>query len=187
MNEALRLLGSRTSTRAQDLREPAPDDAQLRQMLEIAARVPDHGLMEPWRFLILPKASRGTVVAHLVEKFRAAQPNASDGEVDKIRLRFKESPLIVVVISKTAAHPKVPEIEQVLSAGAVCMNLLHAAHASGFGATWLTGWAAFDPSCREIFSLQPSEQIAGFVHLGTAPADPFQRRRPDLDKIVSTL
>jgi nitroreductase len=156
-------------------------------MLEIACRVPDHGMMEPWRFLVLPKATRGNVVTQLVEKFRAAHPDATDGEVDKIRLRFQESPLIVAVISRTAVNPKVPEIEQILSAGAVCMNLLHAAQASGFGAIWLTGWAAFAPSCREIFSLQPNEQIAGFIHLGTAAAGSFQRRRPDLGKIVSSL
>jgi len=187
MNETLRLLGSRSSTRAQDLREPAPDEAQLRRMLEIAARVPDHGIMEPWRFLVMPKASRGAVVTQIVTKFRAAQPNATDGEVDKIRLRFKDSPLIVVVISRTGAHPKVPEIEQVLSAGAVCMNLLHAAHASGFGATWLTGWAAFDKSSKELFGLSDNEQIVGFVHIGTRKVEAFNRPRPELSEIVSKI
>lgn len=187
MSNALELLKTRTSPKAQDLVPPAPTEAQLNEMLTVAARVPDHGMMKPWRFIVLPKETRGALVERLVANFRAGNPNATEAEADKQRLRFGESPLIVTVVSKVASNPKVPEIEQLLSAGAACMNLLNAAHAMGFGANWLTGWAAFDKSSKELFGLADNEQIVGFIHIGTVKGEVFQRPRPDLSQIVSRL
>lgn len=187
MSNALELLKTRSSRKLLDLVEPAPDQAQLNEMLTIAARVPDHGSMRPWRFIVHDKETRGALTEKLVANFRAGNPNASDAEADKQRLRFGGSPLIVTVVSRTAPNPKVPEIEQILSAGAACMNLLHAVHAMGFAANWLTGWAAFDKSSKELFGLADNEQIAGFVHIGTPKGEAPQRPRPDLAQIVTRL
>ena len=187
MSNALELLKNRASPKAADLVPPAPSEAQLNEILTIAARVPDHGMMKPWRFIVLPKETRGPLVEKLAANFRAGNPNASEAEIDKQRLRFGDSPLIVTVICKISPNPKVPDVEQLLSAGAACMNLLNAAHAFGFGANWLTGWAAFDKSSKELFGLADNEQIVGFIHIGTAKGEVFQRPRPDLSQIVSKL
>lgn len=187
MPDALELLKTRSSPRVQDLGLPAPSEAQLAEMLEIAARVPDHGTMVPWRFVILPRETRAAFVEKLTENFKRGNPNATQPEIDKQKLRFGDSPLIVTVVSRTAANPKVPEIEQLLSAGAACMNLLHAANAMGFGANWLTGWAAFDPSSKELFGLKDNEQIVGFIHVGTPKGPKGNRARPELHTIVSKL
>ena len=187
MPEALELLKTRTSPKAQDLIEPAPNESQLNEILTIAARVPDHGMMKPWRFVVLPKATRGPIVDKITANFRAGNPNASDAEVEKQRARCGGSPLIVTVIAKISPNPKVPDVEQLLSAGAACMNLLNAAHALGFAANWLTGWAAFDKSSGAVFGLAANEQIVGFIHIGTAKGELFQRPRPDMAQIVSRL
>lgn len=185
MSNALELLKTRTSPKAADLVAPAPNEAQLQEMLTIAARVPDHGMMKPWRFIVLARETRAPLVEKLSANFRAGNPNATDAEIDKQRLRFGGSPLIVTVVCRISPNPKVPDVEQLLSAGAACMNLLHAAHAMGFGANWLTGWAAFDPSSKELFGLADNEQIVGFIHIGTPKGEAFQRPRPDLSQIVS--
>lgn len=187
MPEALDLLRSRISPKAQDLKDPPPTEDQLNQMLEIAVRVPDHGMMKPWRFIVHPKATRAKLVDALVDKFRAGNPSAAEAEIEKQRLRFGDSPLIVTVVSRTASNPKVPEMEQLLSAGAVCMNFLHAANAMGFAANWLTGWAAFDDNCRELFGLQPNERIAGFVHIGSLAAKPNDRPRPVISDLITRI
>lgn len=187
MPSALELLKTRSSPKAADLILPAPNDAQLSEILTVAARVPDHGMMKPWRFIVLPKETRAPIVEKITANFRAGNPNASDAEADKQRLRFGDSPLIVTVVCKISPNPKVPDIEQLLSAGAACMNLLNAAHAMGFGANWLTGWAAFDKSSKELFGLADNEQIVGFIHIGTPKGEIFQRPRPDLSQIVSKI
>ncbi len=187
MPDALEQLKSRSSPKAADLVPPAPNEAQLIEILTIAARVPDHGMMKPWRFIVHPMETRGALVEKLTSNFRAGNPNASEAEVEKQRLRFGGSPLIVTVVCKIAPNPKVPDVEQLLSAGAACMNLLNAAAALGFAGNWLTGWAAFDASSRQLFSLADNEQIVGFIHLGTPKGEIFQRPRPDLSQIVSRL
>jgi nitroreductase len=187
MTDALELLRTRNSSRAQDLGPPAPTDAQLSEMLSIAARVPDHGMMKPWRFIVLSKETRAPLVEKLVANFRAGNPNAPEQDAEKQKARFGGSPVIVVVVSRTAPNPKVPEMEQLLSAGAACMNLLNAATALGFGANWLTGWAAFDKSSKELFGLKDNEQIVGFIHIGMPKAEPFNRPRPELSEIVSKI
>jgi nitroreductase len=119
--------------------------------------------------------------------FRAAYPQATEDQVARERLDFVAPPLIVGVVSRAASHPKIPEWEQVLSAGAACMNLVHAAHALGFGANWTTGFAAYERRCLDALGLAPHEKIAGFVHIGTPKAAREERERPALDKIVTRL
>ena len=185
MSNALDLLKTRSSPKAADLVEPAPSEAQLNEILTIAARVPDHGMMKPWRFIVLAKETRAALVEEIVTNFRAGNPNASEGEAEKQRARFGGSPLIVTVVSKISPNAKVPDVEQLLSAGAACMNLLNAVHALGFGANWLTGWAAFDKSSKQVFGLADNEQIVGFIHIGSVKGETFQRPRPDMAQIVS--
>ena len=182
---ALDHLLTRQSRPARSLTLPVPSHDQIVTLLTAAARVPDHGKLVPWRFIVHPHETRAPLVEKLIANFRAGKPNANDAEAEKQRLRFTNSPLIVTVVSKTSPNPKVPDIEQLLSAGAASMNLLNAAHALGFGANWLTGWAAFDKSSKELFGLADNEQIVGFIHIGTAKGEVFQRPRPDLSQIVS--
>jgi nitroreductase len=168
------------------LAEPGPDSDTLRGMLEIAARVPDHGKLAPWRFIVYEKASREAAVAGLI---RIAETAADEKErrfrADKAR-GFADAPLIVGVVSASIAdHPKIPLWEQQLSAGAVCLNLLHAAKAHGFAAQWLTGWFAYDPDAMRWLGLTESERVAGFIHLGTAALPPSERERPDVGAITT--
>jgi nitroreductase len=168
------------------LAEPGPDRETLRGMLEIAARVPDHGKLAPWRFIVYEKASRDAAVAGLI---RIAETAADEKErrfrADKAR-GFADTPLIVGVVSApTVDHPKIPLWEQQLSAGAVCLNLLHAAKAHGFAAQWLTGWFAYDPGAMRWLGLKEGERVAGFIHLGTAALPPSERERPDVKALTT--
>ncbi|MFL9841074.1 nitroreductase [Sphingomonas sp. ST-64] len=180
----LTLLRTRRSGKARDLVAPGPDPAQLRTMLEIAARTPDHGKLAPWRFVVVPQAARDGFAAALVDAYRADRPGAGRLEVEAIDQFARQSPALVVVLHAPKVESHIPRWEQELSAGAATMNLLHAAHALGFVGNWLTGWAAFSDRVRDRFGAAP-ERIAGFVFIGT-PAKPLEERpRPDLDAIVS--
>ncbi len=180
----LSLLRTRRSGKARDLIAPGPDAAQLREMLEIAARTPDHGKLAPWRFVVVPQEARESFAAALVDAYRAEKPNAGRLEIDAMDQFARQSPTLVIVLHAPKVESHIPRWEQELSAGAATMNLLHAAHAMGFAASWLTGWAAFSDAVRDLFGAAP-ERIAGFVFIGT-PAKPLEERpRPDLDAIVS--
>jgi len=187
MPDAIDLLKTRRSPRIPDLGEPGPGEVELTTLLAIAARVPDHGKLTPWRFLVIAGEARGKVADLVETHFRAAHPEATADQVARERMDFTVCPLIVGVISRAAPHPKIPEWEQMLSAGAACMNLVHAAHALGFGANWTTGFAAYDRRCLDALGLAPHEKIAGFVHIGTPKAAREERERPALDKIVTRL
>ena len=187
MINALELLRTRRSPRIPDLAEPGPNAAQLETLLTIAARVPDHGKLVPWRFLVMQGDRKKRIADALIPVFRASHPDATDDQVKKEPQRFSGSPLVVAVISRAAPHPKIPEWEQVLSAGAACMNLVVAAHALGFGANWVTGWAAYERPALDVIGVRPYERIAGFVHIGTPKAPQDERPRPPLTDIVSYL
>lgn len=177
--DTLALLARRRSSKPFLLAEPAPAGDELDTLLRLAARVPDHGKMGPWRFAIIEGASRarlGEQLAHI----RAADPNTDENAVEKERKKFTESPLCVLVVSTAAPHAKIPEWEQILSAGAVCFNLLIAAHAAGYGGVWLTGWAAYDERAKAALGVAPHERIAGFIHLGTPTQDVPERVRADV-------
>jgi nitroreductase len=179
----LNFLLTRRSRPAKLLRAPVPDEAALRTILTAAARVPDHGKLEPWRFLVLARPALERLGA--LAGARAAAAGLDPEQTAKARAQFDASPLAVVVVASPKPSDKVPEIEQTLSAGAVCLSLLNAALAAGWGANWLTGWAARDRGfVEEGLGLYPQEWVAGFVHIGTASEAVPDRPRPDLGRIV---
>ncbi|MCF3932932.1 nitroreductase [Acuticoccus sp. M5D2P5] len=175
-------LATRRSVQAAFLTEPGPDTATLHSMLTIAARVPDHGKLAPWRFIVFDgeaRAAAGEAIAKVAEE----TGNGADLAVE--RTRFTRAPLVVAVVSAAKPHPKIDEWEQVLSAGAVCLNLLHAAAAHGFAAQWLTEWIAYDKAAAAALGVGADERIAGFIHIGMPEIKPTDRDRPDLDAIVT--
>ena len=179
----LALLATRRSGKPRDLVAPGPDEAQLAQMLEIAARTPDHGKLTPWRFVVVPADRREALSELITTAYLAERPQAARLEIEALDQFARQAPTLVVVLSAPKPESHIPLWEQELSAGAACMNLLHAAHAAGFAAGWLTGWAAYADSVRDAFGAAP-EKIVGFVFIGT-PSRPLEERpRPESDKIV---
>lgn len=174
-------LMQRRSVPSRLLAAPGPDALQRRVMLEAAMRVPDHGKLAPWRFLTIEGDARHTLGAALATRARALDPNAPQAAIDKDRERFSFAPLIVAVIGTPVEGHKVPVVEQLLSGGAVCFALLQAAQGLGFGAQWLTGWAAYDREILATLGLAPHEQLLGFIHIGTAQGEAPERVRPALD------
>lgn len=182
--DAAKFLATRRSVPAKTLAEPVPDRAALRQILTSAARTPDHGKMEPWRFIVLEKAAMARLACLCDE--RAADLGLDAEGAAKGRGQFEAGHLAVVVVARPQPSPKVPEIEQILSAGAVCLALLNAALAAGWGANWLTGWPSHDRGFVETgLGLLPAEFVAGILHIGTAAHAPPDRPRPDLDALTS--
>ncbi|MFA5951728.1 MAG: nitroreductase [Hyphomicrobium sp.] len=187
MNDAmLTALAARRSVKPDMLTEPAPSAAQLEAILTIAARVPDHKKLVPWRFVVFEGEARsraGTVFAEACVAEEKEPP--SHVRLDLERNRFLRAPLVVAVVSRVVPRPGAPEWEQVLSAGAATMNLCLAANAMGFGTSWVTEWIAYSATVRTAFGLAESERIAGFVYIGTAKEKPQDRDRPDLASIVT--
>ncbi|PZQ95848.1 MAG: nitroreductase [Cereibacter sphaeroides] len=181
---ALNFLLSRQSRPAKTFTLPVPSRDELSPLLTAAARVPDHGKLEPWRFLVLEKPALKRL-ADLAEQ-RAKELGLDDEKIAKGRGQFDAGLLAVAVVSSPKPSEKIPEIEQVLSAGAVCFNLLTAATAAGWGANWLSGWPSYD---REFIGqglgLAPHETVAGIVHIGTAPMTPPDRPRPDIARLTT--
>ncbi|BCJ91280.1 nitroreductase [Terrihabitans soli] len=182
MTEPADLLLRRRSVPAFMLRAPGPDAGQIETLLTAASRVPDHGKLVPWRFILV----EGEFRAHLAEKLAAVELAAGTDpqKVADNKKKF-DAPLTVIVVSRAGPHVKIPEWEQVLSAGAVCMNLILAAHALGFAANWLTGAAIYDRAGADVLELAHSEKVAGLIFIGTADQAPPDRPRPPLDEIVS--
>jgi len=183
LSSPLALLSTRRSGKPRDLVAPGPDAGQLARMLEIASRTPDHGKLAPWRFVVVPADRRDAFADLLTTAYRVGRPAAARLEIEAVEQFARQAPTLVVVLSSPRLESHIPLWEQELSAGAACMNLLHAAHASGFAGGWLTGWAAYDDSVRDAFGAAP-EKIVGFVFIGT-PSRPLEERpRPESDKIV---
>lgn len=181
---AMEFLLARRSRPAKTLTGPAPDDAALLTILTAAARTPDHGKLEPWRFVVL----KGAALIRLAEEVAAtgAALGKSDEDIAKARGAFADSPLCVAVIEVQKESAKIPALEQTYSAGAVCLALLNAALASGWGANWLSGWASHDRGfMTRALGLADNERIAGFVHIGTETSVPPDRPRPDLAQITT--
>lgn len=176
---ALQALDARRSVPALQLGAPGPDPATLQRMLASAVRVPDHGKRVPYRFLRIAGDARLQLGEFLARRSRERDPTASDAQVEKDRLRFSHAPLIITVIAAPTPSPKVPEQEQLMTAGCVCFALLQAAQALGFGAQWLTAWMAFDPAVHAHLGLADHERIAGFIHIGTPRTAVPERERPD--------
>jgi len=184
--EALDFLLRRRSHPSVTLTAPGPSDAELTDILTAAARVPDHGKLAPWRFVIYRAAQGERIGAKLLEIAEAREDAALDEARRQQELtRFTRGPLVVGVLSCAAPHPKIPVWEQELSTGAVCMNLVSAATASGYGVQWISEWYAFDDEASRYLGAKEGERFAGFIHIGTPGQAPFERPRPDLAQICT--
>jgi nitroreductase len=179
----LAALATRRSGKPRDLAAPGPSEAELHRMIAIASRTPDHGKLAPWRFVTVAADQRHAFADLLARAYLEANAGAALAEIESARAFAFQAPALIVVLSTPVQGHKVPVWEQELSAGAVTMNLLHAAHAMGYAAGWLTGWAAFSDTVRNSFG-GPGARIAGFVFIGT-PGRPLEDRpRPDIAQIV---
>ncbi|WP_019962334.1 nitroreductase family protein [Woodsholea maritima] len=177
-SETLTLLSRRRSTLAKDMGEPGPTQEQIDALLQIAARTPDHGKLFPWRFVVFQGEARSRFSIILEKIFRLHEGHAPQERYDLERTRFTRAPLVIGVISDVTENHKVNEWEQILSAGAVCQNILIAAQAMGFGAQWLTEWYAYDRDVKDILGLKSGERIAGFIYIGTQTDAAVERPRP---------
>ena len=177
--EKLQFLDARRSVPSRQLGEPGPDRATLLRMLQSAVRVPDHGKLTPFRFLRIAGGARQALGECLVARALEKDPQAAAATLEKDRARFSFASEIITVIARLTPAHKVPEQEQLLSAGSVCFALLQAAQALGYGAQWLTGWAAYDEAIRERLGVGENEKIVGFIHVGTPKLEAPERERPD--------
>ncbi len=179
LTEALERISTRRSVKALDLQEPGPSADSLAAMLATALRVPDHGKSGPWRLVTFENDDREAFGKILATRWQALHPEANDAQIAYEQNRFLRAPIVVAVISQRQADHKIPEWEQILSAGAVCQNLLVAASLAGFAAQWLTEWYTYDAHIQSLFNIGDHEDIAGFVYIGSASAKPDERARPD--------
>jgi nitroreductase len=183
--DAIDLLKTRRSVKPREMNVPGPSPSELETILTIGARVPDHGKLAPWRFIIFEGEARERAGEAIARVFASKNPAASPAEIDIEKRRLADAPLVIAVVSFTRPHPKVPPWEQELSAGASAMNIVTAATALGYGACWLTGWFAFDRDVLEAIGLRADEKLAGFIHIGTPSRQSEDRPRPALSDIVT--
>lgn len=181
----LQFLDARRSVPSRQLGEPGPDAAALHRMLASAVRVPDHGKLVPFRFIRISGDARHALGEALAARTLHLDPDAPAAAVEKDRARFSHAPLIVAVVARLTPGHKVPEQEQLLTAGSVCFALLQAAQALGFGAQWLTGWMAYDDAVARTLGLEANEKVVGFIHIGTPLLDVPERERPDPASLLS--
>jgi nitroreductase len=180
---SLSLLRTRRSGKPRDLVAPGPSPEQLVDMIAIAARTPDHGKLFPWRFVVVPDEARAALGEKLAAILRSEKEGCTARDEEAAIQFATQAPALVVVLSAPVVPHKIPVWEQELSAGAACMNLLHAAHAMGFAGGWLTGWAAYSDAVRDLFGSE-GQKIAGFVFIGTPERPLEERPRPDLSEIA---
>lgn len=178
-------LGVRRSIPAFQMSEPGPDKAEIEEILRLASRVPDHGKLAPWRFIVYRGEERGRISEELLKLALEAKPELSDEMIQVERTRFTRAPVVVAVVSKSGPHLKIPEWEQLMSAGAVCLNTIFAANAHGWVANWLTEWFAYDERAYELLGVKPGERIAGFIHMGSTTFPAVERPRPELTETVT--
>lgn len=184
--DTLDLLLTRRSISAKDMAEPGPDDATLQKILAAGIRVPDHGKLGPWRIQVLRKPGQAALGEALAGIFKAENPQAEERQVELERNRPQRAPILLAVTARIdPLHPKIPVMEQKLSGGALCQNILVAAHAAGFAAQWLTEWPAYHPAVRELLGHAPDTEIIGFIYIGTPTVPPSERPRPTLEQAVS--
>lgn len=182
--ELLNRLATRRSAPAQQLAAPAPEGEDLQTLLSLALRSPDHGKLAPWRLVVLGAQSR----AEIVQKLTPMTERLPDPVKGKAVLsKLANPPLTILVVSSPVHGHKVPVWEQELSAGAVCMNIEHAANALGYSASWITDWYSFDAEALALFGIKDGEKVAGFIHIGTLPAAPLERPRPQVSDRVEIL
>lgn len=184
LRSTIDLLLSRRSAKAREMVAPGPDQAALRMILQAAMRVPDHGKLAPWRFIVVEKDQQEALGAAMADAYLAEKPDAGRLEVEAIRGFPTQAPVMVAVLSAIKHESHIPAWEQQLSAGAACQNLLVAAHALGFAGCWLTGWPAYAAAVRALLGAAPGDRVAGFIFLGTPGKPLSERPRPDYDDIV---
>lgn len=178
-------LAVRRSIPAFQMSEPGPTTDELEQVLTLAVRVPDHGKIAPWRFIVYRGEERGRIGEELLAMAVQKNPDLSEEMVNVERTRFTRAPVVIAVVSTAAPHVKIPEWEQVMSAGAVCLNLLMAANAVGFVSNWLTEWFAYDERAYPLLGIKPGEKVAGFIHIGSTTFPAIERPRPALADVVT--
>lgn len=183
--ETLDFLRRRRSHPSITMTGPGPSEDQIRDLLTIAARVPDHGKLAPWRFILYRPEDGREIGTWLAERYEALNGPLEADQRDKELTRFTRAPSVIGVVSQAAEHPKIPVWEQELSAGAVCMTLVTAASAAGFVSQWLSEWFAFDDEAARYLGARPGERFAGFVHIGSPTQPPVERPRPNLDDLIS--
>ncbi len=179
-SSVLSLLKSRRSAGFGALGEPGPSDKQINELLEIAVRVPDHGKLAPWRFILFEGDARQRAGEILEKRFRQLNPGCDERTIIKQGKMLELAPVVIAVVSTLIEHEKIPAIEQQLSAGAVCQNLLLASTAMGFGCQWLSGWMAYDREFLELIGVEDNENIAGFIYIGKLKKTMPDRPRPDV-------
>jgi nitroreductase len=185
MPDALTLLTTRRSVKPIELLGPPPTQAEIDTLLTVASRVPDHGKLTPWRFIVFEGDGRLRAGVAIAEAFAADHPEAKPDAIEFEKQRLARAPFVIGVVSRAAPHVKIPEWEQVLSAGAAAMNLVVAAHALGFAASWITEWYSYDRRVCAALGLEAHEKMAGFVHIGRPVRPPEDRPRPQLADIVT--
>lgn len=183
-SSALSLLQTRRSCRPRDLVAPGPTADELRQILTVAARIPDHGKLHPWRFVHVTAAARGSFEALLERAYRIDNPVPGRLELEAIERFARQAPELIVLVSAPAASTRIPLWEQQLSCGAAAMNLLNAAHALGYAGGWVTGWATYSEEVRRAFASGPDDRIAGFIFIGTPNGPLEERPRPPLEAVA---
>jgi nitroreductase len=178
-------LNRRLSVPSRLLGEPGPDAATVEALVTLAARVPDHGRLAPWRFIRVAGEARHALGERLAALTKARDPDAAEAALEKDRGRFSRAPLVIIVVARLTPGHKVPEQEQLLSAGLAAYNLLLGAEALGFGAQWLTGWPAYDREVDALLGLTDNERIVAFVHVGTPTGPGVERPRPAAPELLT--
>ncbi len=184
----LDMLASRRSVLAARLAEPGPDEEELQRMLEVAVRVPDHGRVTPWRLQVLSRQAQKELGDAFAEEFARQNPAVPEDRLHLEWIRPQRSPVLVIVSSRIVPdRDGVPPVEQLLSCGNVCFNLLHAATALGYGAQWVTNWPAYNERIKATLGIPPDDHLIGFVHIGTPKGPPQERQRPVISQVVCRL
>jgi nitroreductase len=185
MPDTIELLKARRSVKPIEMIGPGPTADELETILTLGARVPDHGKLVPWRFIVFEGVARDKAGAIFADLFKAKNPGATADQIEVERRRFLHAPLVIGVVSRARPHVKIPQWEQELSAGASAMNIVTASNGLGYVASWLTGWVAFDRDVMDKLGLAADEKMAGFVHIGRATRPSEDRDRPRLGDIVT--
>lgn len=181
----LSFLKSRKSASAKAMTGPGPSNAQLRDILALAVRVPDHGKLAPWRFISFAGEARAKIGEKFAARWKELHPDHGDDSLAFMKGFMLRAPVVVAVVSKAAAHPKIPVWEQQMSAGALAFNLELAAQAHGFDATWITDWVAYDDVAKKAIGLSDGEQLTGLIYIGKAAAPLEDRPRPEIDQLLT--
>jgi nitroreductase len=178
-------LKTRRSMPAFQMKEPGPSKEEIEEILTLATRVPDHGKLAPWRFIVMTGDARKRITGELAAIAKGDKPDLSAEMIQVEETRFLRAPVVIAVVSRAGPHMKIPEWEQIMSAGAVCLNMVMAANALGYVSNWLTEWMAFDERAHRVLGVEPGEKVAGFIHIGSTDFPVVERPRPVLADIVT--